>query len=100
MNNLMKQAQKVQKDLEKSQKELAALILEGSAGGGAITIQIKGDHTVQKVVIDPDLLTEDIEMVQDMLQAAFNQAVEKIKEETDKRMGSFSQSMPGLPNMF
>lgn len=96
MNKLMKQAQKMQKDLQKAQEEIAKLEVEGTAGGGAVSIVLKGDYAVQKVSIDPDIAQDDVEMLQDMIHAALSNAIDRVKQENEKRMGALSGGMPGL----
>ncbi len=100
INKIMKQAQKMQKDLQKTQAEIAQLSVEGTAGGGAVTVTLKGDYSVDNLSIDIDSSQDDIEMLQDMIQAAFNNAVEKVRQESEKRMGAVSGDMPGIPGMF
>ena len=95
INNLMKEAKKMQADLEKSQTELAAKEFEASAGGGAVTAKVNGQKeilslTLQKDVVDPD----DVEMLQDLVLTAVNEALKKADSMMEQEMGSFN--IPGL----
>ena len=97
----MKQAQKMQKDLQEAQEKVAQVVVEGSAGGEAVVIQMRGDYSIVDIKIDPELLEEDVDMLQDMIKAAFNNGFEKVKKETDKHMGSLGAGgMPGMPGLF
>lgn len=98
--DLMQQAQKMQADMEKANEELASETIEVSAGGGMVTIVITGQQevrsiTLKKEVVDPD----DIDMLQDVLLAAFNQAVEQSKALAASRMQGLTSGLniPGLP---
>ncbi|MBQ7588193.1 MAG: YbaB/EbfC family nucleoid-associated protein [Lachnospiraceae bacterium] len=91
MSNLMKQAQKMQKQLEESQKELEEKEFSASAGGGAVEVTISGKKQVTAVklkeeVVDPD----DIEMLEDLIMAAMNEALRKVEEETQNSMGKLT----------
>ena len=95
INSLMKEAKKMQADLEKSQTELAAKEFEASAGGGAVTAKVNGQKeilslTLQKDVVDPD----DVEMLQDLVLTAVNEALKKADSMMEQEMGSFN--IPGL----
>ena len=91
MNNLMKQAQKMQKQLEESQKELEEKEFSASAGGGAVEVTISGKKQVTAIklkeeVVDP----EDIEMLEDLIMAAMNEALRKVEDETQSSMGKLT----------
>ena len=99
MNNLMKQAQKMQKQMEEAQKQLEESEVTATAGGGAVEVTISGTKEVTKVklseeVVDPD----DIEMLEDLIMAATNEALRKIEEATQRSMakitGGFGGSLP------
>ncbi len=97
--NLMKQAQKMQLEMEKAQKELELKVFEGQAGGGAVKIEMNGKKEMTSIIIEPDVADpEDIEMLQDLIMAAFNQAIEKVNEETQSKMGGITGGMkiPGM----
>lgn len=96
---MMKQAQKLQADMEKAQEELAKESVEASAGGGMVTVEVGGDMTVRGIKIDPDAVDpEDVEMLEDMILAAANEAFRSARELADKRMGHLTQGL-NLPGM-
>mgnify|MGYP001775789124 CR=1 FL=1 len=97
MNNLMKQAQKMQRQMEEKTKELEEKQFEASAGGGAVTVTVSGKKEVVAVklseeVVDPD----DIEMLEDLIVAATNEALRKMEEESSAIMGSLAGGLGGL----
>lgn len=90
MQAMMKQAQKLQQDILKAKEELAELEVTGSAGGGLVEVTMTCDMNVSAVKIKPEAVDpDDIEMLEDLVVAAFNDAQNKAKEESDKRMGAF-----------
>ena len=97
MNNLMKQAKKMQEKMEAAQEELALKTLEVTSGGGAVTVTINGkkelvDLTIDPAAVDPD----DVEMLQDLLLSAVNEAIRQAEEMMNKEMGKFMPAgMPG-----
>ena len=96
MNNLMKQAQRMQRQMEESQKELAEKEFTATAGGGAVEITVSGSKEITKVHIDPDAVDpEDVEMLEDMIVAATNEAMKKVDEETQKAMGGLTGGLGG-----
>ena len=95
INSLMKEAIKMQADLEKSQSELAAKTFEASAGGGAVNVKINGEKKIldlklQKDVVDPD----DVEMLQDLIVTCLNQAFKQVDDAQASAMGKYN--IPGL----
>lgn len=95
INSLMKEAKKMQADLEKSQTELAAKIFEASAGGGAVSVKVNGEKKIlelklQKDVVDPD----DVEMLQDLIITCINQAFKQVDDAQASAMGKYN--IPGL----
>ncbi len=97
MNQLLAQAQKMQKDMEKAQEEVAALTADASAGGGAVKAVLNGSHELVSLEIDPDVVDRaDVEMLQDLVIAAVNEAVRKIEEMTAERMSRVTGGM-GMP---
>ncbi|TSE27426.1 Nucleoid-associated protein YbaB [Tepidimonas sediminis] len=94
---LMKQAQAMQDNLKRAQEEIAALEVTGEAGAGMVKVVMTGKHDVRRVTIDPSLLTDDKEMLEDLVAAAFNAAVRKVEEATQERMARVTAGMPGLP---
>lgn len=98
-NNLMKQAQKMQTEMQRAQKELEEKRFEGQAGGGAVKIELNGKKEMLSVTIEPGAADpDDVEMLQDLIMAAYNQAAEKINEETQDKMGGITGGMkiPGF----
>jgi DNA-binding YbaB/EbfC family protein len=101
MNNLMKQAQRMQKQMEEKTKEMETKEWEASVGGGAVTVKISGKKEVTSVelskeVVDPD----DIEMLQDLIMAAVNEAYRKMEEESASIMGQITGGLGGLGGGF
>lgn len=92
----MMRLKKMQKQMMEAQEKLEATVFTGTAGGGAITVKVKGSHEVVSVEIDEELAKDDLEMVQDMLVIAFNEANKKIETETQKSLGGFGGGFPGL----
>lgn len=96
-NQMLKQLQKVQQQMEQTQAELAEEVVEGSAGGGAVTARVKGDSTVETVRIDPSVLEDkDAELLGDLVTAAVNEGLRNAKELAADRLGGVTQGM-GLP---
>ncbi|NSL52324.1 YbaB/EbfC family nucleoid-associated protein [Calidifontibacillus erzurumensis] len=100
MNNMMKQVQKMQKKIQQSQEELLAMVFEGTAGGGMVTVTVTGGKVVKEVkikeeVVDPD----DIEMLQDLIVAATNDALKKVDEKANETMGQFTKGL-NIPGLF
>lgn len=96
MGNLMKQAQKMQEDMEKLQEELANAVVTGEAGAGLVKVIMTGRYDVRKVEIDPSLFAEDKEMLEDLVAAAINDAVRKVEENNKEKMGELTSGL-GLP---
>jgi DNA-binding YbaB/EbfC family protein len=92
MQQMMKQAQQMQ---ERMQQEIAQIKVEASAGGGMVSVKMDGQKSVLSVKIDPEV-AGDVEMLQDLIVAACNEAVKKVDEETKQKMGGLLGGM-GLP---
>lgn len=90
MGNLMRQAQQMQEQMKRAQEELAQAEVTGSAGGGMVEITLTGRHEVRRVKISPELLSEDAEMLEDMVAAAFNDAVNKVAEMIKERFSGMA----------
>ncbi|ARC83286.1 DNA-binding protein, YbaB/EbfC family [Clostridium argentinense CDC 2741] len=100
MNNLIKQAQKFQKQMEDMQKELENKTFEGTAGGGAVTATVSGKREILKVSIEPDVVDpDDVEMLEDLVMLACNEALKKAEEETNSSMGKLTGGL-NMPGMF
>lgn len=96
LGNLMQQAQRMQENLQKAQEELAQLEVTGSSGGGMVTVTLSGKMEARRVRIDPAAAGDDLEMLEDLIAAAINDAVNKVNEESGKRMAGAASGM-GLP---
>lgn len=96
--NFIKQAQQLQAKLQKAQVELEESVIEGTSGGGAVTIKMSGKQIVESVAISEDAI-EDIELLQDMIVAAFNDASSKVQELTNQKIGGLTGGMK-LPGLF
>jgi DNA-binding YbaB/EbfC family protein len=96
--NLMKQAQKMQENMQKAQEELANLEVEGQAGAGAVKIVMTCKHDVKRVTIDASVM-DDKEMLEDLVAAAFNDANRRAEQTAQERMGSLTAGLPLPPGM-
>ncbi|MGE0226056.1 MAG: YbaB/EbfC family nucleoid-associated protein [Acetobacteraceae bacterium] len=99
LGNLMKQAQKMQEDLQKAQEEIAGMEVTGQAGGGMVSVVMTGRHDVKRVSIDESLLKDDKEMLEDLIAAAVNDAVRRIETESKEKMASMTRGLPLPPGM-
>lgn len=99
LNKMMKQFNKMQRDMEKVQEELAQTTVEGTAGGGMVTVVANGSQEIVSVKIDPEIVKDDVEMVEDMVVAATNQALKKAAEVSQEKMsgvtGGMMSNLPG-----
>ena len=94
---LMKQASAMQENMKKAQEELANSEVIGTSGSGLVKITMTGKHTVKRIEIDPSLLADDKDMLEDMLTVAFNDAAKQLSDNSEAKMGGVSKGMPGLP---
>ena len=99
MGNMMKQAQKMQEDLQKAQAEMAQLEVTGESGGGMVKVTMNGKHEVRRVELDDALLGDDKEMLEDLVAAACNDAVHKVEAMTKERMGDVTSGINLPPGM-
>ena len=99
LNNLMKQVQQMQEQMKKAQEDIAKQELTGEAGAGLVRITMNGRHDVKKVEIDPSLLSEDKEVVEDLVGAAINDVVRKVAEKNKDQMSGFASGL-NLPEGF
>jgi hypothetical protein len=97
LGNLMQQAQKMQEDLKKVQEEIAATEVQGESGGGLVTILMTGKREARKVTIDPSLVGDDKDMLEDLVAAAINDAVNKVAKIKKEKMASVTAGMPLPP---
>lgn len=97
INDIMGQLQQLQQQVESIQAEIAATSITGSAGGGAVKVTLNGDYHCQEVFIDPALLEDaEADMLQDLVMAAINQAVERIKQLSEEKMGGLTGGLGGM----
>ena len=94
---LMKQAQAMQDNLKKAQDELAFIEVEGESGAGLVKVVMTCKHDVKRITIDPSLLAEDKDMLEDLVAAACSAPERKAEETQAEKMGKQTQGMPGLP---
>lgn len=95
LNNLMKEAKRMQQDLTKTQEELALKEFDASAGGGAIEVKVSGAKVVKEIKIKPEVVDpEDVEMLQDLILSCVNEALRKVDNASNDAMGRFN--IPGL----
>lgn len=99
LSELMKQAQKMQADLQKAQEEIAEVEVTGQAGGGMVSVVMNGRHEVRSVKVDPSLLDEDRDMLEDLVAAAVNDAVQRVNDTVREKMGSMTAGMQMPPGM-
>ena len=88
LGNPMKQAQAMQATMQKAQEEIAAMEVTGEAGGGMVKVTMTGKHEVKRVQIEPQVISEDREMLEDLVAAAVNDAVNKVETQTQQRMSN------------
>ena len=96
---LMKQAQAMQDNLKKAQDELATIEVEGQSGAGLVKVLMTCKHEVRRVTIDPSLLADDKDMLEDLVAAAINDAVRRAEATTQEKMGKLTAGMPQIPGM-
>jgi DNA-binding YbaB/EbfC family protein len=99
MGNLMKQAQQMQAKMAKAQEEIAKLEVTGESGAGMVKVTMTGSHSVRRVEIDESLMEDDKEMVEDLVAAAFNDAVRRVEEQNKEKMGALTGGMQMPPGM-
>ena len=94
LGNLMKQAQQMQQNMQKAQAELATVEVEGMSGNGAVKVTMTCSHEVRRVQLAEGVVSDDKEMLEDLIVLALNDAMKKAEETTQKRMGAFSAGLP------
>ena len=98
MNNLMKQAQRMQRQMEEGQKELETKEFVAAAGGGAVKATVSGKKELLKIVLNEEVVdSEDVEMLQDLIVAAVNEALRKAEEASNELMGKMTGGLGGMP---
>ena len=96
---LMKQAQAMQDNLKKAQDELALMEVEGQSGAGLVKVSMTCKHDVKRITIDPSLLADDKDMLEDLVAAAFNDGIRRAEEVSSEKMGKLTAGMPMPPGM-
>jgi DNA-binding YbaB/EbfC family protein len=96
---LMKQAQAMQDNLRRAQEELASVEVEGQSGAGLVKVTMTCKHDVRRIAIDPSLLAEDKDMLEDLVAAAFNDGVRRAEAVSAERMGKLTAGLPLPPGM-
>lgn len=99
IGNLMKQAQKMQADMQKAQEELAKAEISGESGGGLVKVTMNGRHEVRRIEIDDSLMGDDKEMLEDLIAAACNDVVHKISATTKEQMSGLTAGLNLPPGM-
>jgi DNA-binding YbaB/EbfC family protein len=99
LGNLMKQAQEMQANMQKAQEKLADMEVTGESGGGLVRVTMTGRHEVRRVVIDESLLSDDKDMLEDLVAAAINDATHKVETTTQEQMSSLTAGMNLPPGM-
>ena len=95
--DLMKQAQAMQDSMKKAQEAIAAMEVEGEAGAGLVKVVMTGRHDVRRVTIDPSLLGEDKDMLEDLVAAAINDAVRRVEAASQEKMAGLTAGLPLPP---
>ena len=99
LNELMKKAAEMQEKMQKAQDEIANIEVQGESGAGMVKVTMTGRHDVRRVSIDPSLMSEDKEMLEDLLAAAVNDAVRKVEKNNQDKMGGMMSGL-GMPSGF
>ena len=99
IGNLMRQAQQMQENMQKAQAELSNLEVTGESGAGMVKVVLNGRHEAKKVTIEPKLVAEDLEMLEDLVAAAINDASRKIEERSKERYADLMSGMNLPPGM-
>lgn len=99
MGNIMKQAQQMQERMQKAQEEIARMEVTGEAGAGLVKVVMLGNHNVRRVDIDESLMEDDKDMIEDLVAAAINDAVRRVKETSQERMAEVTGGMQLPPGM-
>ncbi|WP_020507544.1 YbaB/EbfC family nucleoid-associated protein [Lamprocystis purpurea] len=97
LGDLMKKAQKMQEDMKQAQERLAQEEVVGESGGGMVKITLNGKYEVRRVEIDPSLMSDDKEMLEDLIAAAFNGAAQRVAEKAKENMAELTAGLPLPP---
>lgn len=99
IGNMMKQAQKMQENMQKAQEEIANMEVTGQAGGGMVKVTMTGRHDIKRVEIDDSLMSDDKEMLEDLVAAAVNDAVKQVEKESQEKMSGMMAGFNLPPGM-
>jgi len=99
LGDMMKKAQEMQENMQKAQKELASKEVTGESGGGMVSVVMRGTHEVSRITIDPSLVGEDVDMLEDLVAAAINDAVHKVEKANKAAMQDMTAGL-NLPPGF
>ena len=99
IGNIMKQAQQLQENMQRAQQEIANMEVTGESGGGMVKVIMSGKHEAKRVSIDPSLVGDDKDMLEDLVAAAINDAVHKVDAATQAKMSGMMAGMPLPPGM-
>jgi DNA-binding YbaB/EbfC family protein len=100
IGNIMKQAQQLQENMQRAQAEIATIEVTGESGGGMAKVTMSGKHEVRRVVLDPSIISaDDKDMLEDLIAAAINDAVQKVERTTQEKMSSVMGGMKLPPGM-
>lgn len=99
IGNLMKQAQKMQEDMQKAQEEIASMEIEGQSGGGLVTVIMNGQHELRRVSIDDSLVGDDKDMLEDLVAAAVNDASQRLAAASKDKLSGLTNGMELPPGM-
>lgn len=99
IGNMMKQAQMLQANMQKAQAEIASLEVTGESGGGMVKVTMTGKHDVRRVQIEPAVIGEDREMLEDLIAAAVNDAVKKVEQRSAEKMAGLMSGLNLPPGM-
>lgn len=99
LGNMMKQAQEMQAKMQKAQADIAKLEVTGESGAGMVKITMLGNHSVRRVEIDDSLMSDDKEMLEDLVAAALNDAVRRVEKQNQEKMGEVTGGMQLPPGM-
>ncbi|WP_100644645.1 YbaB/EbfC family nucleoid-associated protein [Alteromonas facilis] len=99
MGNIMKQAQQMQEKMQKAQEELQSIEVTGESGAGMVKVTMTCNHNVRRVEVDPSLMDDDKDMLEDLVAAAINDAVRRVQTTTQEKMSSITGGMQMPPGM-
>jgi nucleoid-associated protein EbfC len=99
LGNLMKEAQKMQQRMQEAQEQLSKLVVEGESGGGKVKAKMNGRHDIVAIKIDSDLMEQDVEMIEDLVAAAVNDAVRKVEKASKEKINQLAAGLKIPPEL-